>query len=211
MVSAMIRIVANTSGSPDDATATGDGRALRSLRSREAIVGALFELIGEGILLPTAQQVAERAEVGMRTVFRHFSDMEALFVALGERLERAALPQLVSEPTNATFDERLETLVSRRVAFFEHIAPYKRAGNLKRWRSPFLTRQHQALQRQLQRDRAETLPELAAAPEDLLHAFDQASSFEAFDHYRNEQRLSRARTQAAMLRAVSSLAAEILR
>ena len=55
-----------------------DGRALRSERSRRPIVEALFALVGEGVLQPTAQQVADRAGVGIRTVFRHFEDMDAL-------------------------------------------------------------------------------------------------------------------------------------
>ena len=52
-----------------------DGRRLRSERSRQAIIDAMMELIGEGNLVPTAQQASERAGVGIRTVFRHFSDM----------------------------------------------------------------------------------------------------------------------------------------
>jgi len=52
-----------------------DGRVRRSQRSRASMVQALFDLVGEGILQPTGQQVAERARVGLRTVFRHFSDL----------------------------------------------------------------------------------------------------------------------------------------
>ncbi len=63
-----------------------DGRLQRSERSREAIVQALYELVGEGSLLPTAEQVAERAGVGIRTVFRHFSDMEKLFSEMDARI-----------------------------------------------------------------------------------------------------------------------------
>ena len=48
-----------------------DGRIQRSERSRETIVQAMLDLIGEGTLSPTAQQVAVRADVGVRTVFRH--------------------------------------------------------------------------------------------------------------------------------------------
>ena len=47
-----------------------DGRVQRSERSREAIIRAMLDLIGEGIASPTAQQVALRADVGVRTVFR---------------------------------------------------------------------------------------------------------------------------------------------
>jgi len=55
-----------------------DGRALRGARNRERIVEALLELVREGELLPTAEQVSQRAGVGTRTVFRHFDDMESL-------------------------------------------------------------------------------------------------------------------------------------
>ncbi|MDH4042395.1 MAG: TetR/AcrR family transcriptional regulator, partial [Gammaproteobacteria bacterium] len=56
-----------------------DGRLLRTERSRQLIIDALHDLINEGVLQPTAQTVAERAGVGIRTVFRHFADMETLF------------------------------------------------------------------------------------------------------------------------------------
>jgi AcrR family transcriptional regulator len=56
-----------------------DGRRLRSERSREAIIDVMLTLIEEGALIPTAQQVSERAGVGIRSVFRHFSDMAGLF------------------------------------------------------------------------------------------------------------------------------------
>src|SRR5262249_22213473 len=71
-----------------------DGRVRRGERSGDAIVVALVELVGEGILEPTAQQVAARARVGMRTVFRRFSDMESLFAEMGARVQAEALPLL---------------------------------------------------------------------------------------------------------------------
>ena len=41
-----------------------DGRRQRSARSRAAIIEANFELIQEGMLAPTAQQIAERDRRG---------------------------------------------------------------------------------------------------------------------------------------------------
>ena len=76
-----------------------DGRVRRSQRSGQAIVGALFELIGEGLLEPTAQQVAARARVGLRTVFRRFSDMESLFAEMDARLQAEAVPLLIGGAT----------------------------------------------------------------------------------------------------------------
>ena len=43
--------------------AASDGRLMRSERSRAGIVQALYELVGEGSLEPTADHVAERAGV----------------------------------------------------------------------------------------------------------------------------------------------------
>ena len=88
-----------------------DGRERRSARSREAIVQALFGLIGSGVLRPTAQQVAERAGVGIRSVFRHFADMESLFAEMNARLQAEALPILRSETVAGGVDRRARALV----------------------------------------------------------------------------------------------------
>ena len=55
-----------------------DGRRLRSGRSRQLIIESMLQLIKDGNLAPTAKQVANHAKVGIRSVFRHFEDMEAL-------------------------------------------------------------------------------------------------------------------------------------
>ena len=63
-----------------------DGRRLRSERSKQAIIDASLELMEEGVLVPTAQLISERAGVGIRSFFRHFEDMETY------------LPRLTSKP-----------------------------------------------------------------------------------------------------------------
>src|SRR5512147_1181801 len=100
---------------------SSDGRQRRSERSREAIVQALFELVGDGILQPTAQQVAEAAGVGIRSVFRHFADMESLFVEMDGRLQAEAVPLLRGAPPDGDVEKRARDLVDRRVGFFEKI------------------------------------------------------------------------------------------
>ena len=182
-----------------------DGRVLRGEKSRESIVGALFELVGEGVLTPTAQQVAERAGVGLRSVFRHFSDMERLFAAMDARLGAEVIPLLVEAWPGGALRTRARGLVERRVRLFERIAPYKRSANLARWRSPFLRTRHGALVRALRADLLRWLPEVKSAPADLLEALDVATSFEAWDRLRSDQRLSRERAQAALERTVQAL------
>lgn len=74
-----------------------DGRHRRSARSREAIVEALLSLLREGNPRPSSTAVAARAGVTQRTVFNHFSDMDALLAAAvdhqGRRI-RSLLPRV---------------------------------------------------------------------------------------------------------------------
>jgi AcrR family transcriptional regulator len=189
---------------PEPAT---DGRQRRSERSREAIVQALLDLVGEGVLQPTAQQVAASAGVGTRSVFRHFADMDALFVAMNARIQAEALPLLRGAPPEGGIATRVRALAERRVAFFEKIGPYKRAGTIQRWRSEFLRGQHGMLVRALRADLLRWLPELRSAPADLVSALDLALSFEAWDRLRSDQRLGRERAHDAIVRTVTALLA----
>lgn len=192
---------------PDEIAA--DGRLRRSQRSGEAIVDALLELIGDGVLAPTALQVAERAKVGIRTVFRRFSDMESLFAEMDARLQAQALPLLLDGRPEGALRARARVLVRQRVAFFERIAPYKRSGNVKRWRSPFLRDRHALLVRALRGELLRWIPELRRAPVATVDALDLATSFEAWDRLRSEQGLARARAQGAVERIVLALVAPL--
>ena len=185
--------------------AASDGRVRRSQRSGRAIVEALMALVGEGIIEPTAEQVAKRARVGIRTVFRRFSDMESLFAEMDARLQVEAVPLLLAGQASGVLADRALALVRRRVAFFERIAPYKRSGNLKRWRSPFLRDRHALLVRTLRGDLLRWLPELRCAPAPTIDALELATSFEAWDRLRSEQRLGSQRAQAAVKQTVLAL------
>src|SRR5439155_11822488 len=152
------------------AEAASDGRIRRGERSGQAILEALIGLVGEGVLDPTAQQVAARAGVGMRTVFRRFSDMESLLAQMGTRIEAESLPLLLGGDPQGDLTDRARGLVGQRVVFFERIAPYKRAGNVKRWRSPVVQDRHARLVRALRDDLARWLPELRRAPAVVAYA-----------------------------------------
>ena len=57
-----------------------DGRHLRSVKTQESIVNSTIELLMESpsIQWPTAEQVAKHSNIGLRTVFRQFDDMDGL-------------------------------------------------------------------------------------------------------------------------------------
>lgn len=189
--------------------AAADGRVRRAQRSGQAIVEALLDLVGDGEVDPTAQQVAARAQVGMRTVFRRFSDMESLFAEMDARITTNALPRLLAGRSVGGPRQRALALVEHRVAFFECIAPFKRAGNVKRWRSPFLLQRHAQLVRLLRSELRRWLPEIEPAPATVADALELATSFEAWDRLRSDQRLSRPRAQAVVERTVLALIAQL--
>jgi AcrR family transcriptional regulator len=174
-----------------------DGRVRRGARNREAIVRALFELIGEGRIQPTAEQVAERAGVRVRTVFRHFDDMAGLNAEL-VRLLRDEMKPLFETTHEGDATQRAHALVASRASAYERIAPYKRAADAQRWRRGYLQDGHEWLVRELRRTNLDVLPELRDAPVEVQAAFELVVSYEAWQRLRVDQRLGFERARAAM-------------
>lgn len=96
-----------------------DGRVVRANRTRDNVVDALLALLDEGNLRPTAREIAERANVSLRSVYVHFDDVEQLFHAAAVRhYER--LDDVRSElPTKGTLEERIVAFVDRRARIYE--------------------------------------------------------------------------------------------
>ena len=186
-----------------------DGRARRGERSRDAIVRALHALIGEGVVQPTAQQVAERARVGLRSVFRHFADMDSVYAEVGARIQAEARPLVADAPTAGSLETRLRRVVAQRSAFFEATAPYMRAANAARRRSPFLQRQHLRQVRELRERLWTALPELERARAHVAESLDLLLSFDAWDRLRSDQKLARERASAVLEAAALALAAPL--
>ncbi|MCP4038295.1 MAG: TetR/AcrR family transcriptional regulator [bacterium] len=187
-----------------------DGRALRSERSRRKIVDALFDLVGEGHLMPTAKQVAERADLGIRTVFRHFADMDSLFEQMNERLHSEVLASTRVEVPEGSPAERLTELIRQRCQLFERVSPYWKASEAQRSRSAFLTRAHQSDTQKMRANLFAWLPEFRDLPNDLTDALEMVVSIQAWHHLRTEQKLNTKRAVAAMQRAANALCAEEL-
>lgn len=121
--------------SPDTAS---DGRRARSRSSRAKIVAAMLDLVANGEVSPSAAQVAEVAGVGLRSVFRHFRDMDALYREMAEAIEGELLPILMRPPEGATWQQRLFDIAARRARMFETIMPYRISANVRRFESAFL-------------------------------------------------------------------------
>lgn len=123
-----------------DEPARVDGRTARGQRTRRAVVDALLALQEEGDLEPTAQRVAARAGVALRTVFGHFCDMETLWAQAGER-ELAKITALADVPSGALpFEERVERFCASRARLLEAVLPVLRAARLREHASAALRR-----------------------------------------------------------------------
>ena len=120
------------------ADAREDGRTARSRRTRAAVVDALLALQQEGNLSPTAQQVAARAGVALRTVFGHFSDMETLWAEAGARLLEALAPLADDVPADLPRAERIARFAASRARVLERLLPVMRAARLREPSSPAL-------------------------------------------------------------------------
>lgn len=173
-----------------------DGRRLRAEASRARIVAAMLELIREGNPAPSAEAVAERAGVGLRTVFRLFNDMDSLYREM-HAMMLARLAPIAAEPVvGDTWRIRLRNLIHRRVRLFEEMMPFQVAADAQRARSPFLNRAHESLVR-LQRSMATALlPDEIKADPTLVEMMDLVLSFDSWRRLRLDQNLSQEQAEA---------------
>jgi len=186
-------------------TTVVDGRRLRSERSRNAIIEAAVALMEEGVLVPTAQQVAQRAGVGIRSFFRHFEDMGALAEAVNEQLGETWKNLFTGGDRAGTLDERLVHAVECYADAYEQICNVMLSTAAQRWRYEFLRRNYARALRGLRHNLNDWLPELHALPADERESVDAIASFEMWHRLREHQGLSRENSIAIVTKLLRGL------
>lgn len=149
----------------------------------------MIALVREGEMSPSAAQVAERASVGLRTVFRHFDEMEILYREIAEVTRARILPTLARPYAGITWREKLDELVSRRITLYEDIMPLKVAGSVLRFRSPFLMQDYNEHLRMERKTLKQVLPDNLVDDRDLFRALEMVTSFQAWRRLRQDQGL----------------------
>ncbi len=187
-------------------SANPDGRLARGEKSREKILTATFSLYEQGILVPTAQQVADESGMGIRTVFRQFSDVEALFVQGNTLLQQRYHERPVLKP-EGNLEQRIQQLVNDRFNIFEDYAPYIRSTLVQIWRYETLRNNYRVLVNGLRKLMFKSIPELKDTPKHVQCAAEAALGFEAWDRYRAQNRLSKADTVKSMTVSLKALLA----
>lgn len=172
-----------------------DGRTRRRLNSFERAVDAFLDLIESGNDAPTAQQIAERSGISVRTVFRLTEDIESLHAAgILRQMERTA-HLYVSLPKTGPLTTRMRMLVKNRVDVFEAIAPVRRFADRMAPTSPPIAEGLELHHLVLRTQVAEVFErELSEKPRHrratALDAIDVAASWENWELLRQGKGLS---------------------
>ncbi len=180
-----------------------DGRRRRGADNRASIVEAMLQLVREGDYAPSAEQVASRGKVSLRTVFRHFEDMDSLYREMIPPIE-AELVAVAARPfRSANWRERLLEIVERRSGVFERVAPYRHAAQARRHISALLEAEGARFSMLLREIVRQVLP--AEQHGRLLEPLDLLLSFEAWSRLRREQALPEARVREVLQATVRKL------
>ena len=131
----------------DPSNSVADGRRERSRTNHAKIIAAGMELIGKGEYSPNAARVAEVAGVGIRSVFRHFEDMDTLYRQMSTEVEVKVWPLMLQQLEGVTWKERIVSLAKRRMTIQEITFHYRIAAELRRFDSLYTAEDHRRILR----------------------------------------------------------------
>lgn len=196
------------------AGAQPDGRTARRDRNSEAVLDAVRQLFVEGNYTPTAEAVAARSGVSLRSVYRYFEDTEALFRAAIARRVALAEPLFVFPGLGeGELDDRIARLVDHRLALYAALGPEARAAVLRGPSAPLVNEALDARRRQLFAQLEEHFaPELRAIggvrAKALLRCMDLLLQFESLEQLSRRSDLSPARVRRVLITGIGALLTE---
>lgn len=181
-----------------------DGRAERTRRSKDTIVEALLSLYKDGNFVPTAQEVADRSGMGIRTVFRHFNEMESLFIA-GDTLLHKLYDDKTAPILDGSLEQRCQQLVDLRAKNCARICPYIMAAQAQAWKYKILKSNYRKLCAVFKKRMLIFIPELNNQPQAVIDSVELILSFESWQRLRHIQKLSQKESKAIMLRTLRAV------
>jgi TetR/AcrR family transcriptional regulator, regulator of autoinduction and epiphytic fitness len=188
-----------------------DGRNQRRDRNRDAVVTALLELYREGRLRPSAEEIAARAGISVRSLFRYFDDVDALVrAAIARQQEHLAPLWALDTDPDRPFPERVERFVADRVRLLRGMGEVGRVARTLAMRQPLILAELARIRHALRAQLAELFAaELDALPpgerRSVLAAADVVVSWESFDLMHNDQGLPVDDVETAMQGALVRL------
>jgi TetR/AcrR family transcriptional regulator, regulator of autoinduction and epiphytic fitness len=182
-----------------------DGRHARAIRTREAIVAAVLELVAERGVAPTGLQIAERAGVALRSIGQHFASREELLLAAAEVHMREAAA--ASKPVDPALPvaQRVSTFAAARAAELEATAAVRRASARFEATSPAVAEGFALVARARRKVAAKVFAAEARDRPELVDLLDVVAGARAWDAMRRDQGHSAVvaeKRMCALLRAV---------
>ncbi len=165
-----------------------DGRTARRNRNKDAVLDALIEMADQGRAEPPIEDIAERAGVSYRSVYRYFEDRTDLMVSAIARVMGDMWPIFDVEGLgDGPLDDRIERLIAVRLEAYHRLAPLTRAAVRLRADEPAVAEGYDRVRSYL-RDQLATQfgTELSAIPDSeralTLASLDVMFQFEALDY-----------------------------
>jgi AcrR family transcriptional regulator len=181
-----------------------------AMRRWTRALDAFIDLVLEGHLPPTAEQVAERAGISKATFFRYFESLSAMrYDAAARMLERFPLLH-VANPGEGPLRERIERFVSLRVQLWEKVQLLALLQRSVVLQDPDAARMVDFVRRLMaDQVREHFAPELrarsAAQRDDAVALIAMLTSVESWDQFRNAYGRSPLQTRRAWARTIHAL------
>jgi len=182
-----------------------DGRRQRSQRSREKILRAYWELMLAGDMSPSAASIAEYAGVGLRSVFRHFEDLDTILRDLMLLCQDEVTPEFMTPLKSTNWKEQLLEMAERNVGIWERIRVPHTAGEVGRFKSQILMDDYQRSRNLELSGIKGVLPKDINNYNEILLALDASMSFSTMRRLREDRKLSIPEVKTVMTLMVTSI------
>jgi AcrR family transcriptional regulator len=189
--------------------ASSDGRLARSTHTKNQLLGAAIELIGDGSTELTPERVANHAGKSVSTFYNHFANLDELLLEVF-RVQAAQHQSSVTPlPPKGPIGPRIKATSHQRREYFEVVGPVLRLANARiQGSSDFaaLLVQHRRLSRRLLTFTFG--PELTAAGRDsrtLLDVMEANMGWQNWNTLRFDDRHTASNAERLMVLAVTSI------
>lgn len=185
-----------------------DGRRERAADSRRRILEATLELIREGKPSPTAETISARAGVSLRTLFRHFEEMENLHIEIAALVMKDLRPILSRPMENKPWPYAFYEAIERRAEFYEALMPFNTSLQVFRHRSAALAKQHQRISTSSRELLEANFPREITQDQGLMQALELILSIETWQRLREQQKLGMGEASNLVCRMAKAVLAD---
>jgi len=182
-----------------------DGRKRRTQDSHDKIVSAFLGLLRQGNINPSAEDIAKQANVGLRTVFRRFKEMELLYREVATEIQATFGTEVAKPWISDQWQQQLQEMLARKADIYERLLPYSIAGAYLRQHSSYLkafnvrwlTIEHEIIM--------SIVPFTPAEEPELFHGLTVSLSNDTWIQYRQDLQLSPSQSHDTMATIMAAL------